>query len=195
MTHIEKIKKLINEHNGIVTSAMLTKNNIPRLYLKKMTDSGELIYICRGIYASPNAWEDEMFILQAKFPKGIFSHETALYIHGLTDRTPMKYSMVFPYGYHAISVKAENISERHAVKEIYNLGITTDKSPCDNNIRLYNIEKTLCDVVKASCDVQIVNDAMKHYAKSQNKNIKLLYEYADILRVKNKIANYMEVLL
>ena len=39
MTHIEKIKNLIIEHNGIVTSAMLTKNNIPRLYLKKLTAS------------------------------------------------------------------------------------------------------------------------------------------------------------
>ena len=86
MTHTEKIKNLIIEHNGIVTSAMLTKNNIPRLYLKKLTDSGELLCVCRGIYVSPDAWEDEMFILQAKFPKGIFSHETALYIHGLTER-------------------------------------------------------------------------------------------------------------
>ena len=195
MTHIEEIKKLIDKYNGIVTSAMLTKNNIPRLYLKKMTDSGELTYICRGIYASPDAWEDEMFILQAKFPKGVFSHETALYIHGLTDRTPMKYSMTFPYGYHTVSVRAENISEKHTVKKIYDLGITIDKTPCGNDIRLYNIEKTLCDIVKAGCDVQIVNDAMKRYVKSQNKNIELLYEYADILRVKNKIANYMEVLL
>ncbi|MEE0969070.1 MAG: type IV toxin-antitoxin system AbiEi family antitoxin domain-containing protein [Clostridia bacterium] len=195
MTHIEKIKKLINEHNGIVTSAMLTKNNIPRLYLKKLTESGELLCVCRGIYVSPDAWEDEMFILQAKFPKGIFSHETALYIHGLTDRTPMKYAMTFPYGYHTSSIKAENISEKHAIDELYNLGITKAKSPCNNDIRLYNAEKTLCDIVKAGCDIQIVNDAMKRYAKSKSRNIKLLYEYADILRVKNKISNYMEVLL
>lgn len=87
MTHIENIKNLIKEHNGVVTSSMLTKRNIPRLYLRKMTENGDLQYICRGIYADPNVWEDEMFILQAKFPKGIFSHETAMYIHGLTDRT------------------------------------------------------------------------------------------------------------
>lgn len=37
MTHIEKIKNLIKEHNGVVTSSMLTKRNIPRLYLRKMT--------------------------------------------------------------------------------------------------------------------------------------------------------------
>lgn len=195
MTHIEKIRALIEKHNGVVTSTMLTENNIPRLYLKKMTDSGELICVCRGIYVSTDSWEDEMFILQAKFPKGIFSHETALYIHNLTDRTPMKYSMIFPHGYHTVSVSEENITERHSIKDLYYLGITTANSPCNNQIKLYNIEKTLCDIVKSNCDVQIVNEAMKRYAKSKDKNIKLLYEYAEILRVKNKISNYMEVLL
>lgn len=195
MTHIENIKDLIKKHNGVVTSAMLTKNNIPRFYLKKMTDGGELLCVCRGIYVTPDSWEDEMFILQAKFPKGIFSHETALYIHNLTDRTPMKYSMTFPHGYHTSSVVEENITERHSISELYNLGITTANSPCNNKIKLYNIEKTLCDIVKSNCDIQMVNEAMKRYARSKDKNIKLLYEYAEILRVKNKISNYMEVLL
>ena len=90
MTHIEKIKKLINEHNGIVTSAMLTKNNITRLYLKKLTDSGELLCVCRGIYVSPDAWEDEMFILQAKFPKGIFSLNGTMHLR--SSMYPVRYA-------------------------------------------------------------------------------------------------------
>lgn len=195
MTYTDKIKALAAKNGGTVTSSMLTKNSIPRSYLKIMKDKGELYCICRGIYIRPDSWEDEMFILQSRFPKGIFSHETALYIHNLTDRTPKNYAMVFPYGYHASSVSDENISERHSINELYNLGVVTEKSPCNNTIKLYSIEKTLCDIVKAGCDVQIVNEAMKRYVQSKNKNIKLLYEYAEILRVKNKISNYMEVLL
>ncbi|MBQ8828290.1 MAG: type IV toxin-antitoxin system AbiEi family antitoxin domain-containing protein [Clostridia bacterium] len=197
MTHIEKIKKIMDEHNGVVTSAMLTKEGIPRLYLKHLTESGELQFVSRGIYVSSNAFEDEMYILQCKYSKGIFSHETALYIHGYSDRAPAKYTMTFNYGYHSSSLKTENVIDRYAVANVYNLGVTQAKSPCGNDIIIYNIEKTLCDVVKGNntCDVQIVNMAMKKYAQSKEKNLNLLFEYADWLKVKKKILNYMEVLL
>ncbi|MBE6964449.1 MAG: abortive phage infection protein [Ruminococcaceae bacterium] len=197
MTHIEKVRKIMDEHNGVVTSAMLTKEGIPRLYLKQLCDRGELEFVSRGIYVSSNAFEDEMYILQCKYSKGIFSHETALYIHGYSDRTPAKYTMTFNYGYHSASLKTENVIARYSVADVYNLGITQAKSPCGNNIAIYNIEKTLCDIVKGNnaCDVQIVNAAMKKYAQSTEKNINLLFEYAERLKVKKKILNYMEVLL
>ena len=197
MTHTEKIRRIMTEHNGIVTSAMLTREGIPRLYLKQLIERGELQFVSRGIYVSTNTFEDEMYILQCKYSKGIFSHETALYIHGYTDRTPAKYTMTFNYGYHSSSLKAENVIDKYAVADVYNLGITKAKSPCGNDIAIYNIEKTLCDIVRGNntCDIQIVNAAMKRYAQSKEKNLGLLFEYAEQLKVKKKILNYMEVLL
>jgi len=197
MTHIENIRNLYKQNNGIVTSAMLTKLGIPRCYLKQLTDSGELQLVRRGIYVYSEAFEDEMFILQSKYSKGIFSHETALYIHGFTDRTPAKFTMTFNFGYHNISLKDENIIEKYSKDNCYSLGICERLSPCGNKIKVYDIEKTLCDIVrgKDTCDIQIVNDAMKRYAHSTEKNIRLLFEYAEKLRVKKKIQNYMEVLL
>ncbi len=44
-------------------------------------------------------------------------------------------------------------------------------------------------------DIQVVNQAMRMYAGSQQKNIARLLEYAQRLRVKPKILTYMEVLL
>lgn len=44
-------------------------------------------------------------------------------------------------------------------------------------------------------DIQIVLDAMKRYAKYENRNINLLMDYAEQLHVKKKILRYMEVLL
>lgn len=57
------VKKIMDEHNGVVTSAMLTEEGIPRLYLKQLRDRGELEFASRGIYVSSNAFEDEMYIL------------------------------------------------------------------------------------------------------------------------------------
>jgi len=197
MDNIEKIQEMLAQNNGIITASQVTEANIPRHYLKKMLDMKLLTKVDRGIYIKPEMWEDEMYMLQYKYSRGIFSHETALYIHGLTDRTPMKYTMTFPYGHHVHSLKQENVKIKKAVEDLYELGLTTGISPCGNPIRLYDVERTLCDIVKGNntCDIQIVNQAMKQYVRMPEKNITRLFNYAEKVRVKPKILNYMEVLL
>lgn len=197
MNHIKAITEILERQSGIVTTAQINAAGIPRLYLSKMTAKKLLQKVDRGIYAAPEAWEDEMFILQYKYSKGIFSHETALYIHGFSDRTPTRFVMTFPYGYHAKSISGTNILMKKALKKIYELGIVESKTPFGNTIRLYDLERTLCDIVKGNnvCDIQIVNQAMRRYALSKEKNISRLLEYAELLRVKSKIVAYLEVLL
>jgi hydroxypyruvate isomerase len=82
------------------------------------------------------------------------------------------------------------------VLENYLFGIIELKSPYGNPIRAYNLERTLCDILRGSgSDVQIVGAAMKKYATSKEKDIHKLIQYAEQLRVKPKVLRYMEVLL
>ena len=79
---------------------------------------------------------------------------------------------------------------------MYDLGLSTGKSFNGQVVRVYNLERTLCDVVRGEgSDVQIVLDAMKRYARFEGKNINQLFEYAEKLRVKKKVLRYMEILL
>ena len=100
MNYTKKLLKLINKNGGTVTSAQVTNANIPQTYLSLMKEKGTLIRIKRGFYMLPDTFEDEMYVLSCSYPKGVFSHGTALYIHGMTDRTPIQYEMSFPRGYH-----------------------------------------------------------------------------------------------
>jgi predicted transcriptional regulator of viral defense system len=194
-------QKLINEFiqnaGDIITSQQITEAGFHRSVLSQLVESNDLERIARGVYLKPSAWEDEMFLLQHRFSKGIFSHETALYLHGMTDRTPARFIMTFPWGYNATSLKDENIAVKRTVKDLYRLGLTELNSPAGNVIRAYDIERTLCDIVRGNnaCDIQTVNQAMKHYAGSNAKDIQQLMEYAKKLRVKPKILTYMEILL
>ena len=197
MTYIEQILDMAKQFNGIVTATQITESKIPRRCLTESVDKGFLYKASRGVYVLPNVWEDEMFILQYKYPKGIFSNETALYLHNLTDRTPSSYTMTFPKGYNITAAKTSSVISRLVSLENYRLGLIEMQSPCKNKIKVYDIERTLCDIVKNSstCDVQIVNAAMKIYVKSKGKNINKLFEYAKQLKVTSQIAHYMEVLL
>jgi predicted transcriptional regulator of viral defense system len=192
-----KILHMAEIRNGIITSAQVTKAGIPRRCLTSMVRSGLLVRVERGIYTLPEVWEDELYVLQWRFSRGIFSHETALYLHAMTDRTPSRYTMTFPFGYNPGNVLKRGVVVKVNSEETYPLGITTIPSPSGNTIKVYDIERTLCDIVKTrhKADIQVVNQAMRMYAGSREKDIARLMDYAERLRVKSKILTYMEILL
>ena len=188
---------MLEENNGFITSAQITEAGLQRRLLGELAAANAVYRVERGIYALPDVWEDEMYFLQYRFSKGVFSHETALYLHGLSDRTPQSFTLTFPQGYNAAGLKKHNAKAKFTMPDIYELGVMELPSPCGNPIRVYDKERTLCDIVKGnnSCDIQLVNQAMKTYAASLEKNMAKLIAYAERLRVKPKISRYMEVLL
>ena len=183
------IKLLLeNSPNGTITAKQVTECGVHRSVLQELVEAGDLYRYGRGIYVRSDTWEDDFYLLQSKYGRGIYSHDTALYLLGYSDRTPAKYTMTFPKGYNAPSLKQESIVIRRVIPDNYSFGIIEIKSPSGNPIRIYDLERTLCDI-------QVVNEAMKRYAASKEKNIHKLMKYAEQLRVKPKILRYMEVLL
>jgi len=193
----ETIKAMLNESNGFITAAQVTAAGIQRRVLSELVAEKRVYRAARGVYALPEVWEDEMFFLQYRFSKGVFSYGTALFLHGLSDRTPISYTLTFPQGYNAAGLKKHNAKSKFVIPDVYDMGITSIPSPNKNPLRVYDIERTLCDVVKGknAFDVQLVNQAMKAYAESKDKDMAKLFGYAERLRVKSKILRYMEVLL
>ncbi len=197
MKETEMILQMAHENNGTVTTAMVTKAGISRGNLKYLTDTGKLERTGRGVYVLPEIWEDEIFSLQNRFKRGIFSCDTALFLWNLTDRTPNKYCMTFPAVYNLSSAKKENIRCSQSIDSLYELGVTEIETPAHNIVRVYNRERTLCDILKKSnqTDIQLITQAFKEYAKLPDKNIALLSEYSKIFKVSNKVRSYLEVLI
>lgn len=197
MSDREKIKKMLEaSETGVITSAQVTEAGLHRNSLQQLVKDGEIYRFGRGLYVRRNSWEDDFFLLQKKYGRGIYSHDTALYLLGYSDRTPAKYTMTFPKGYNAPSLKQETIIIKRVVPENYEFGQIQIKSPAGNLIRTYDLERTLCDILRGNgSDIQIINDAMKRYAASGEKNIHKLMQYAERLRVRPKVLRYLEVLL
>ena len=197
MNSKEKIEEMLEEsQDGTITAAQVTEAGLHRSVLSDLVKSGELYRFKRGLYMRSNTWEDDFYLMQRRYGRGIYSHDTALYLLGYSDRAPAKYTMTFPKGYNAPSLKQENIIVRRVVPDNYEFGRVEIQSPSGNLIWVYGLERTLCDILRGSgSDVQIVKEAMKRYAVSKDKNIHILMQYADKLRVKPKVLHYMEVLL
>lgn len=197
MNYLKKLENLIKQRNGTVFTSDLVHLNIPRIYLSKLVSMGKLERVSRGVYILSGEIEDEMYYMQIKYPKLIYSHETALFIHGLSDRTPFEYSVTVPSSYKVVKSISENNKIYYIKNELHSLGVTTAKTSFKNNIRLYNVERTICDIVRSrnKIDIQILNEALKRYIKLKSADFTLLGEYAKKFHVDKIIKEYMEVLL
>lgn len=193
----DKIIQLAKENNGVVTAAILSDKGILRGNLKKLVDEGKLEKTARGVYILPEIWEDEFVNLQARFKKGVFSNETALFLWDLTDQTPNRYDMTFPHNYNLTNVKSEGVNCSRVKQEWYAEGKTQLESPGGNRITVYNMERTLCDILRkrGGINTGIITEAFKRYTARNDKNIPLLSKYAKMFRVEEKVKSYLEVLI
>lgn len=193
----DQIIQLARENNGVITTSDLSEKGILRGNLKKLVDTGRLEKTARGVYILPEIWEDEFVNLQARFKKGIFSNETALFLWDLTDRTPNRYDMTFPDNYNVTNAKNEGISCSRVKREWYKEGEVQKKSPGGNKVIVYNMERTLCDILRkrSGIDTGVITESFKRYTARKDKNIPLLSEYAKIFRVEEKVRRYLEVLI
>ena len=116
MSFKEKLKKLFKASSGILSTEEVEAAGIPRQYLWILKNENEIQMISRGIYASNEVFEDEMYLISLRTNKAVFSYETALYIHNLTDRDPLFYTVTLLSGYNPSRLKNSNI-EVHTVKK------------------------------------------------------------------------------
>lgn len=194
----ETLSVFVSESKGIIQTKDLTKRGIhPEQFQRYLKKGGKIEKVAHGMYVNVDDFTDELQLLQTRFKKGVFSFETALFLHDLTDVTPFDYHMTFPQGYNNKHLAESGVIPSYAVPNRYNLGVITMESPSGNPIRVYDVEKTLCDMFmpghKADKDVQLT--ALRRYMKRKKKKLSELMRYAKLLKVEKGMRPYLEVLL
>ena len=99
MNNYEKIIKHLKTVKTSNTSSITSSLGVDRKYLSILVEKGLIDHPSRGIYSLKNTIEDEYFSLSTRCKRCIFSHDTALFFHDLTDRTPLNFSITIPSGY------------------------------------------------------------------------------------------------
>ena len=195
----QPIHDLLQKKQGLFRTADFEASGIPRSYLSQLEKEGRIEKIAWGVYSASQTLliPDEMHALQLRNQQAVFSHETALYLHGLSVRSPLNYSVTLPSGYHSEKLKEIGCKVYFVKAELHRLGQTTLPSSQDNQLQIYDLERTLCDVIRSRSriDSQIFTDAVKGYVKKTDKNLSRLTEYARQFGVTKLVRQYIEVLL
>jgi predicted transcriptional regulator of viral defense system len=196
MNYREKIIKKLNDNNGIITTSWCAKEGIPRVYLSRMTQNGELNRVARGVYSSEAAPYDSFFLLQNASPVCIFSYVSALDILNETDLIPDYMEVTVYSGYNA-SHLPKNVIVHYIRKELHKLGVIPMQTKHGNPVRTYNIERTVCDLIsnRQKIDPELFSKTMLRYARKDSRDMHKLIRYADLMGIKQQANDIFEVLI
>ena len=192
----DKILEIMKNNNDIITPSKLEKAGISRVYLYNMEKDGLIEKIDRGIYVTKEFIYDEYYLFQFKYPKTIFSHNTALYFNNMTERTPINMDVTICREYNPHRFK-DLVNIYKVSKEIFDLGVVERKSPQGMSIKTYNLERTICDIIKDknSLDIETRNKVIRKCIKSKDFNANLMFEYAKKMKIYDKVRNHMEAII
>ena len=193
-SNIEIIEELMKANNGYVTSKLISELGIHRMYLNIMKEKGIIEKVGNGIYIDSKKIDDSYYTFNLELSNIIYSHMTALYFHGLSIKAPdNKCDITVPNNYFNYKLKNHNVF--YVDKEIYNMGLTEVETPYVNKVRVYDIERCICDIIRSKnrMDLEHIKYSIRSYIKRKDKNIKKLSEYAEKLGIKEEVMNYIEI--
>ena len=185
-------------NDDYLTPEIARLNGVSKYRFYRFVHENELERIGKGIYSKEDVLVDDLFVISHRCPKAVFSHDEAFYYHGLSDREPLVHTVTIYSGYNAHRLKADGKCKVYYVKEeLLDIGKTIVKDNFGNDIPMYDLERTICDLVRSrnSIEIQEFSVVMKSYIARKDKNLNLLMEYAGKFHIENVIRRYMEVLL
>ena len=82
------ISEQINGLGGIATSSELKSAGFSAGAIAYALETGSIDRLTRGVYCVPDVFEDDFAIISYRWCKCVFSHASALYLLGFSDRLP-----------------------------------------------------------------------------------------------------------
>lgn len=192
-----ELQSILMQNGGMITTAQANEVGISNQRMRLFVKSGDLERVAFGIYVLPDEFADKMYISQLRRPKIIYSHETALFLHDLTDRDPINYTVTVPTGYSAAKLREDGFTVFTIKRELHEIGVTKLTTMFGNSVIAYGLERTICDCLRSrnQLDIAIVTDAIKRYTLRKDKNLNTLMKMAEMFQVAKPLRSYMEVLL
>jgi len=194
----EKLLKFIRK-KGIVRAKDLTPLAVPRVYLSKLVQTGDIERISRGLYAATDGnltANRTLAQVSKRVPKGTICLLSALRFHGLTTQLPSQVWI-------AIDEKARTPREQLLPLRIVRFsgqalteGVRTHTIE-KVKVRVYSVAKTVADCFKYRNKIGL-DVALEALRDSQRKNkctMDELWHFARICRVAKVMQPYLEAIV
>lgn len=196
MINIDVIQKEFNKRGGVLKTSELNALGISSRKIKKLLEKNIIKKIKRGYYELSNSINPDEVIIARLFPNAVIFLESALIYYGYTDRIPSAWQIAVDKDSEKSQYKIEYPPIEPYYLEPKFLKIGVDTIQVDGvTIKIFDRDRTICDVLRYEnkLEKEVFSNAVQRYVKDQKKNIRKLFEYAELFNIKNKVQTYIGV--
>jgi predicted transcriptional regulator of viral defense system len=196
LIEVDKLKEEFIKSGGILKTSELNSLGLSSRQIKRFVDCDIITRIKRGYYEFHEGIIHEEVIISKLFPKAVIFLESSLMYYEYTDRIPTAWQIAVDKNSNKnkYDINYPLIEAFYLEPKFLELGV--DEIYIDNvKIRIYDRDRTICDILRyeKKLEKEVFNNAVQRYIKDPKKNLRNLFEYADILNIKNKTQTYIGV--
>ncbi len=185
------------KENSYQSSAIVKQQGRTAYYkMLERARQGELIQVRRGVYANIDQLSGNMIDINMIVPDGILCLWSAWNIHQLTTSMPQAFHVAVKRNRKVTTPSFPKVEIHHYSESLLYIGVTT--MDIDGyHIRLYDMERCVCDAVKFrnKVGIDVSSEILDNYLARPDRNLTRLMDYARQLRVGNILEQYLQVKL
>ena len=185
----------LKQQGGFITTGEV-KSRGEYEQLRRAIEDGTLMRLRKGVYVEMSALANNMIDVERIVPHGVLCLYSAFAHYGLSTQVPSATCIAIEDKRKVRLPDYPPIDLYYWKKENLEFGIIK-KSISGYDVLITDMERTVCDAVKYrnKIGLDVCGEVIDNYLKKENRNISLLHEYAQKLRVKNIMTTYLETRL
>jgi predicted transcriptional regulator of viral defense system len=198
MINMIRIIEEFKLHGGVLKTSELKKMGLTSRQIKRMVQEGTISKIKYGYYELTEYIPNDLIIVARLFPDSVIFLESALFYYGYIDRVPKEIQIAVDRSSKTTKYDIEYPMVKPFFMEPRFLEVGVETIEIDGvKIRIFSRDRTICDVLRfeKKMDYEVFSSAIESYIKDSNKVVRNLFEYADILNIRNKVQTYIGVRL
>jgi predicted transcriptional regulator of viral defense system len=190
MIEKQKIIQEFEKHGGILKTSELNELGLSSRQIKKLLQEGEISKIKYGYYELADEVNSEEAMIARLFPKAVIFLESALLHYNYTDRIPTAWQIAVDRD----SEKSQYNIDYPLVEPFYqeskylSIGVTTFEVN-GVEVRIFDRDRTMCDIMRyeKKLEKEVFTNAVMRYKKDPQRNIRRLFEYAEMFNITKKV--------
>lgn len=162
--------------------------------LRKAVEEGSVVRLKNGVYASADALADTMIDIGRVVPRGVLCLYSAWAHYGLTTQIPGAFYVAVEKHRKVVVPEFPPVTLCYWERKYYDMGVV-EAEVSGHKVRIYDVEKSVCDAVKFrnKIGLDVAAEVLKAYLARKDRNIARLTAYARQMRVAGTLKGYLEI--
>lgn len=187
------------EDQKILSMQELKSRGFSQYRICKLVDEGKLIKLnkCHYENAAYRGEESDFYYVGAYAPKGVICLLSAAVYYHLSAYIPDAVDIAIPRKAKVSTIPDwPQMNVYHYTKERHELGVTEVREG-KNGFRIYDVEKTVVDIVfyRERVGIEETKEILVNYLQRKDRNLNRLLKYAKLMKCDKAMRQYLEVLV